>query len=43
MACGWRHCITIIGDGTVWTWGYNIDGQLGDGTTTDQNLASRVK
>ncbi|MCL2847031.1 MAG: hypothetical protein FWE38_05080 [Firmicutes bacterium] len=25
-------------DGTVWTWGRNREGQLGDGTTTDRNV-----
>jgi alpha-tubulin suppressor-like RCC1 family protein len=25
-------------DGTIWAWGYNSHGQLGNGTTTNCNL-----
>jgi uncharacterized repeat protein (TIGR02543 family) len=31
---GAREVIVLKSDGTVWTWGYNSTGQLGDGTTT---------
>ena len=30
---GERHTIAIKNDGTVWAWGYNAYGQVGDGTT----------
>jgi len=32
VAAGARHSIAMAGDGTVWTWGNNADGELGDGT-----------
>ena len=36
IACGALHTIALKGDGTVWTWGNNGVGQLGDGTETDR-------
>jgi len=37
VACGQEHTAAIKTDGTLWTWGYNIGGQLGDNTTTDRS------
>ncbi len=34
--CDCTHCLALKGDGTVWAWGDNEFGQLGDGTTTDR-------
>ncbi len=39
---GEEHSIALRSDGTVWTWGANFFGQLGDGTTTDRNLPVQV-
>jgi len=39
---GAREVIALDSDGTVLTWGYNADGQLGNGNTTNQALAARV-
>lgn len=33
IAAGEKHSLAIKGDGTVWAWGSNAGGQLGDGTT----------
>jgi len=35
-AAGGNHTVTIRSDGTLWAWGQNGDGQLGDGSTTDR-------
>ena len=37
VACGFRHTAAIKTDGTLWTWGVNNTGQLGDNTTTQRN------
>jgi alpha-tubulin suppressor-like RCC1 family protein len=33
VAAGADHTVVLKNDGTVWTWGNNSNGQLGDGTT----------
>jgi alpha-tubulin suppressor-like RCC1 family protein len=39
---GLGHTCAVKTDGTVWCWGWNIDGQLGDGTTTDSPFPVQV-
>ena len=34
VSCGFQHTAAIKTDGTLWTWGINTFGQLGDNTTT---------
>lgn len=36
IAAGGAHSVALCDDGTVATWGYNIYGQLGNGTVTQQ-------
>ncbi|WP_233612067.1 Ig-like domain-containing protein [Corallococcus sp. AB045] len=36
LAAGQFHTLALKQDGTVWAWGNNGEGQLGDGTTTDR-------
>ncbi|MGH7493184.1 MAG: T9SS type A sorting domain-containing protein [bacterium] len=36
VTTGFQHAIALNSDGTVWTWGDNTYGQLGDGSTTDR-------
>jgi len=37
LAAGSGHSLAIAADGTVWAWGWNGEGQLGDGTTRDRS------
>lgn len=43
IAGGHWHSIALKSDGTVWAWGNNTYGQLGDGSNTDSNTAVEVK
>jgi hypothetical protein len=36
------HSLALKDDGTVWAWGYNGYGQLGNGTNTDSNVPVQV-
>ncbi len=42
VAAGSVHTAAIRSDGTLWTWGYNFYGQLGDGTTTQRTSPVQV-
>lgn len=35
--CGFYHTLAIKTDGTLWTWGSNVGGNLADNTTTDRS------
>lgn len=40
---GYFHSIVVATDGTVWIWGNNDSGQLGDGTTDNRPLPAQVE
>ena len=42
-AAGGVFALALSADGTLWAWGNNSSGQLGDGTTTDRNTPVQVK
>lgn len=43
IAAGGTHSLALKQDGTVWAWGGNSSGQLGDGTFENKNLPVQVK
>src|SRR5439155_4654741 len=42
ISVGETHRLALKADGTVWAWGRNGNGQLGNGTTTDASSPVRV-
>ncbi|MCL2149493.1 MAG: hypothetical protein FWH51_00975 [Dehalococcoidia bacterium] len=42
ISAGYAHTIVLKEDGTVWAWGQNYYGQLGDGTTTSSSTPVQV-
>lgn len=42
VAAGINHTLAIKTDGTLWAWGLNDKGQLGDGTTVNKNVPTQI-
>ncbi|MCZ2356417.1 MAG: T9SS type A sorting domain-containing protein [Bacteroidia bacterium] len=42
ITAGRFFSLAVKNDGTVWAWGENLYGQLGDGTNTDRNIPVQV-
>jgi uncharacterized repeat protein (TIGR01451 family) len=42
IAAGVDHSLALKSDGTEWAWGFNQDGELGDGTNVDENAPVQV-
>ncbi len=43
VAAGGDHNVALKSDGTVWTWGYNFDGELGNGAGPTANATTPVQ
>ena len=42
VSLGWEHSLAITSDGRFYTWGDNVFGQLGDGTTTAKYIPNEI-
>ncbi|SVB61851.1 uncharacterized protein METZ01_LOCUS214705, partial [marine metagenome] len=42
VAAGFHHCIALATDGTIYAWGSNDEGQLGENSTTDRSTPVKV-
>jgi alpha-tubulin suppressor-like RCC1 family protein len=42
VCCGAFHAVAVKTDGSLWTWGQNTSGQLGDGSTTNRSSPQTV-
>jgi len=42
FAAGSNHTLAIKEDGSLWAWGLNENGQLGDGTTTNRHIPVQI-
>ena len=42
ISAGYAHVCAVRNDGTVWCWGFNDKGQLGDGTQENRSVPVRV-
>lgn len=43
ISAGFNHCLALKADGSVWSWGFNSYGQLGDGTTNTSIIPVQVQ
>jgi alpha-tubulin suppressor-like RCC1 family protein len=42
IAVGWTHTCALTRGGTAYCWGYNVDGQLGDGSRGNRSVPTQV-
>jgi len=42
VSAGYGHVVAIRADGSLWAWGWNLFGQLGDGTRTTRHAPVRI-
>ncbi|MCI0535047.1 MAG: Ig-like domain-containing protein [Verrucomicrobiales bacterium] len=42
VEAGFSHTVALKKDGSLWTWGFNGDGQLGDGTQNDRSMPAQL-
>ena len=42
IASGYYHVLAQANDGTLWAWGYNVFGQLGNGGTVNKSIPTQV-
>ena len=42
MGAGGRHTVALKSDGTIWTWGGNFSGEIGDGPTINRLSPMKV-
>jgi hypothetical protein len=42
VSAGGAHTCAIKQDGSLWCWGYNLDGQVGDGTNSDKVIPVKI-
>ena len=43
ISTGHNHTVALKDEGTVWAWGANFNGQLGNGTTTNSSIPIQVQ
>ena len=42
VSAGWEHNLAVKADGSLWAWGSNKYGQLGDGTASDRHIPVKI-
>ncbi len=42
VSSGWNYSVAVKKDGSLWTWGRNEFGQLGNGTTKETNKPTKI-
>ena len=43
IEAGYQHCLALKSDATAWAFGYNNNGQMGDGSVINRDVAVKVR